>query len=83
MPIELFTKNLKYLRRKAEISQDELAKELGVCRQTVTAWETRGAWPGIVLLILICDYFNVTADELMRADMSEKTEPESTKIFSN
>lgn len=47
------------LRKQYEISQEELAFELEVSRQTISKWETGGTIPDTKNLIRLSKYFNV------------------------
>ena len=38
-----FHKNLEYLRKEKNISQEDLAFKLGVSRQAVSKWESGGS----------------------------------------
>lgn len=65
-----------YCRRKAGLSQEALAEELGVSRQAVSKWETGDAVPEIAKLLSLAKAFNVTTDWLLSEeepeDVSEK-----------
>ena len=67
-----FADNLQYLRKKNKITQEELAEELNVSRQSVSKWETGEAYPETDKLITLCDKFGVTLDELLRGDVKEE-----------
>ena len=54
------------LRLGMDISQEQLAERLGVSRQSVSKWEMDQALPQIDKVLLICDLFNVSADELLK-----------------
>lgn len=69
--------NLYELRRRAELSQEELAEKLGVSRQAVSKWERGEAYPDTENLIIISEMFSITIDELLKVDMSEEI-PEPT-----
>lgn len=71
-----FTENLQYLRKWNKITQEELADELGVSRQAVSKWETGEAYPETDKLIILCDKFGVTLDELVRGDISAREREE-------
>lgn len=62
--------NLYYLRKKAGFTQEGLAEELNISRQSVSKWETGEAYPETDKLIALCDKFNVTMDELVRGDLT-------------
>ena len=59
-------KNLKLKAARAgmDLSQDELAKRVGVSRQTISAIEKGNYNPTINLCIRICKALNKTLDEL-------------------
>jgi len=59
-------KNLKLKAARAgmDLSQDELAKRVGVSRQTISAIEKGDYNPTINLCIRICKALNKTLDEL-------------------
>jgi transcriptional regulator with XRE-family HTH domain len=69
-----FSDNLQYLRKKNKITQEELADEIFVTRQSVSKWETGEAFPDTDKLILLCEKFNLTMDELVRGNVAENDE---------
>lgn len=64
-----FAEDIKRVRIKSIMTQEDFAKELGVSFATVNRWETGKAKPGIKAMRLIDDYckknnidFDVTKD---------------------
>jgi len=55
---------IKFLRRKAGLTQEQLGERLGLSAQSVSKWETGTAMPDITLLPLLSREFGVTIDEL-------------------
>lgn len=53
------------IRKKKNITQEELAAELGVTAAAVSKWENGYTLPDIFMLCALADYFNVTTDELL------------------
>ena len=53
------------LRKKKNITQEELAAELGVTAAAVSKWENGYTLPDILMLCALADYFEVTTDELL------------------
>ena len=51
-----FAEDIKKIRRKAFLTQDEFAKQLGVSYTTVNRWETGKAKPTLKTMKLIDDY---------------------------
>lgn len=56
---------IQYMRKKAGLSQEELAEIVGVSRQAVSKWETGEATPEVSKLLLLSRAFGVTADWLI------------------
>ena len=67
-----------YCRRKAGLSQEALAEELGVSRQAVSKWETGDAVPEISKLLALAKTFDVTTDWLLSEE-----EPEDNNANTN
>lgn len=71
----IYVSNLRYLRKKHNITQTELAKVLGFKgKSSVCAIETGTVEISVDNLIKLADYFNVTLDELAKEDLSKEAE---------
>ena len=53
------------LRKKAKVTQQELADSIGVSFQTISKWETGVNLPDITVLPLLAEYFKVSTDQLL------------------
>lgn len=62
--------NLKLLRKQFSKSQDEISKKLGLNRSTYSGYENAVAQPSLDIVTRICDYYNISADTLLRNDFS-------------
>ena len=60
-----FAENLRYLRKRSELSQSALAAELNYSRSNIASYEFGGSEPNIKRLTEIAQYFNVSLDDLM------------------
>ena len=58
-------KNLKNIRKKNNLTQDELAEKLSVTRQAVSNWENGKTEPDIETLTKIAQIFDISIDELV------------------
>ncbi len=75
-----FSENLKKIRKENNLSQEQLADELGVSRQAISKWESAVAYPEMDKIIALCDKFNLNIDDLLHKDIKEiKGEEESKK----
>lgn len=64
-----FRGNLQYLRAQRNMTQEQLAMLLGVSRQAISKWESDKAYPEMDKLLMICDLFGVTLDDLVIGDV--------------
>ncbi len=63
---------IKDLRRAKDLTQEELAEVLGVTSKAVSQWECNRTAPDISQLPILCNFFKVTADELLEIDVFQK-----------
>ena len=66
--------NLRYLRflKKPHISQQMLAKHLGITQKSISRYECGEVLPPAYILAAIAGYFGCTVDALLRENMQEK-----------
>ncbi len=64
----VFCEKLKSERKNKGWSQEELAEQLFVSRQSVSKWENGQNYPSIEIIIKISDLLGITIDELLRSD---------------
>lgn len=64
-------------RKKAGLTQEELAEKLGVTRQAVSKWESDSTFPETEKVLELCRLFSLSADELLlgKEPEAEKKEP--------
>ncbi|MGI6028732.1 MAG: helix-turn-helix domain-containing protein [Candidatus Heteroscillospira sp.] len=72
-----FGENLQYLRKEADMTQEELAERLGVSRQTVSKWEQGGSYPEMEKLMQMCGLFDSSMDVLMRGSVERERAEDS------
>ena len=66
------SQNLKRLRHDKEMTQEDLAKVLGISFQSISKWERGDGYPDIELLPVIANYFEITVDTLLGNDIISK-----------
>lgn len=73
--MELYlSENIRRNRRESNLSQEAFAERLGVSFQTVSKWERGECYPDIELLPKIANFFGMTIDALMGADLCQEEE---------
>ena len=59
------SEKIAYCRKRAGLSQEELAERVGVSRQAVSKWELGDAAPEVGKLLVLAKVFGVTTDWLL------------------
>ena len=57
--------NIKHLRLARNLSQVDLAKALGVTKQSISNWENNNIQPSIDMLVHLARFFSVSTDYLL------------------
>ena len=60
------------LRKKAGLSQEEVADKLNVTRQTVSKWETDASLPDFDKIVPLCNLYKIESNELLTGNKVEK-----------
>ena len=76
-----FGTKIKNLRNKRGITQEALAKAMGVTPQTVSKWENDVTMPDVALLPELSVFFGVTIDELFSLDVKRQMERLENRIY--
>ena len=63
---------IKQLRRRHDITQEQLADYLGTSPQAISRWETGVTQPDLAHIPALANIFNVTTDELLGVDIAAK-----------
>lgn len=63
---------LQELRKNKNITQEQVARELGVSVAAVSKWETNNSLPDILTLINLADYFEISLDEMTGRNQVQK-----------
>ncbi len=66
-----FGENMQFLRKQKGMTQEDLAEQMAVSRQTVSKWESNQSFPETDKLIALCDLFGCSMDALLRGDVRE------------
>ena len=71
----MISKNIAILRKRENISQEKLAEEIGVSRQTIAKWEAGESVPDVIYSSHLADFFDVSLDELVHLESNLLTTP--------
>ncbi|MEA3461284.1 MAG: LexA family transcriptional regulator [Bacteroidota bacterium] len=75
-----FDANIKLLRKRKNFTQDEVATKLQMKRSTLSGYENRVAQPGLDVLLLFSDYYNIAVDTLLKVDLSKLSETQLRQL---
>ena len=67
--------NLTQLRNAKGVTQDDVAKALGVSNKTVSKWENGTSSPDLTMLVALAEYYNVSTDMLLGLSRDVKSIP--------
>lgn len=67
----IFADKLIQLRKKAGWSQEELAEQMNVTRQSVSKWEGAQSVPDLGKIIRLSELFNVSTDYLLKDEIED------------
>ena len=74
-----FAKNIKYLRNKKNIDQQEMAEDLGVAQSTLSCWENGLRTPDLDMIAKIANYLNVY-DDFISKDLTQPNNNEFDEL---
>ena len=81
-----FSNNLRYLRKKYDMSQEDLANKLGYKSfTTIQKWESGVSEPSVSTVKKIAEIFGVTIDQITNDDLCDREhhyyiDPEAAEI---
>lgn len=67
----MLNQQIRQLRQSRNMSQVELAKVLGVTKQSVSNWENDNIQPSVEMLVKLANVFSVSTDYLLGLDVRE------------
>ena len=72
-------KFLQELRKEKELTQEQLAEQLGVARRTVSRWETGNNMPDLDILVELSDLYSVDLREILSGERKSETMDQELK----
>ncbi len=78
--MSIVSNNIKFLRKRQHLTQEQLAQKIGIKRSLVGAYEEGRADPRLNNLLKMSDLFNVSVDTLISRDISSM-DPDKVKTL--
>ncbi len=66
-----FGENLQFYRKQRNLTQEQLAEQLEVSRQTISKWESGVSYPEMEKILQLCEMFSCSMDVLIRKNAAE------------
>lgn len=63
-----FGEHLKQARITRHLTQEEVAEDFFISRQTISSWENEKTYPDMSSLIKLSDYYQISLDTLLKED---------------
>lgn len=79
--MELINKNIRYIRKQLGLTQDKMSYQLGITRPALGSYEEGRAVPKWNVIHNLADISGISADELMKKDLSEENREISTEFL--
>lgn len=76
----LFGERLQQSRNNLNLTQQDIANEMHVSRQTISSWERGNSYPDINSLVNLSDYYQVSLDVLLKEDTGMKEYLEKKEV---
>ncbi len=69
-----FSSNIKFLRKRRGLTQDEVAERLGMKRPTLSGYENQVSQPTIYALLCFSKYYSIAIDTLLNIEIQKLSE---------
>lgn len=74
-----FGEKLKQARARADLTQEAVAKQIGVSRQSLSNWENDRTYPDLASVLKLSDLYGLSLDNLLREDAELRQRMEQRK----
>ncbi len=78
-----FSDKLAKMRKANNLSQEQLAEQLGVTRQSISKWESGDSYPDMARIIEICKILNCKLNDIMDDGLLDETEAKEENVITN
>lgn len=78
-------RQLKNARTRSGLTQEKVAEEIHVSRQTISNWENEKSYPDIINIIELSNLYSISLDDLLKGDekMIKHLEESTNVVKSN
>lgn len=66
------SKNLRFKRKEIGLRQEDIGTMLNISRQAYSNYETGNRAPDLDILMKLCDFYHLSLDELVNANLSNR-----------
>lgn len=66
--------NMKFLRKTNHMSQEGLARELGIKRSNIAAYESKNVEPKLTIIIKMAKFFNIDMLDLLQTPITSESD---------
>lgn len=70
--VNYLSSNLRYLRKRKKLSQQQFADILNIKRSNIAAYETKNVEPRLALINTMAEYFGVSLSDIISVDLKER-----------
>ena len=81
--MSIFSKNLRFLRKKGNHNQDEIAILFGKRANTIGNWENQKSEPSLKELKKLGEFFKVSVEDMLHTEMEKQSELPDLKSVSS
>ncbi|MFT8424538.1 MAG: helix-turn-helix transcriptional regulator [Liquorilactobacillus sp.] len=75
-----FSERLKRARIEMDLTQEQVANDFFITRQTISSWENEKTYPDISSLIKLSDYYHISLDILLKEDVGMRESLEKKEV---
>jgi transcriptional regulator with XRE-family HTH domain len=81
--MSLFSKNLRFLRKKGNFNQDEISLLFNKKANTIGNWENQKSEPNLAELVRLGEHFKVSVQELLHTDLEAQSFQQNSELIAD
>lgn len=76
----MLSKNLKILRKRKGLTQENVAESLNIVRQTISKWEKGVSVPDVDMLVKLAELLEVSVSELIGTNIADEKNEDAIAV---